>query len=139
MDIEVKKGHFDIEWDVDISDLRRLKGFLIGYMEVSNEKQKKLLEDEEYESEEKWAYLYVSYSQRSSNMKLPLKQKMRGQIEVRPFRKYAVYVKADLMIDTNWANRTASFEYDRVISKISYVISLPARKFFLLTSIYWFT
>lgn len=134
-----EKGHIDVEWEVEISDLRRLKGYQIGYSEVNTKSQEDRLlndddTDESSEGEEStliaddqvdlWTYLYVPYSQESI-----ITRRMKGRIEVRPFTEYALFVKADLMAaDTNWANRSSAFEHDKVISRVVRITSLPARK-----------
>lgn len=137
-----EKGHIDVEWEVEISDLRRLKGFQIGYSEVNTKSQEdRLLNDDDDDNDENsdgedstldqiddqvdlWTYLYVPYSQESI-----ITRRMKGRIDVRPFTKYALFVKADLMAaDTNWANRSSAFEHDKVISRVVRITSLPARK-----------
>lgn len=150
----VEKGRIGVAWEVEISDLRRLKGFHIGYCEVTSDDDfEKRLENEEDVSssvrpnedddsqgddsddadDDLWTYVYVPYSQEASLhstsvLKSSLKTRMHGLVNVRPFRRYALFVKADLMLDNNWANRSSLFEYDKVISRIVRVTSLPARK-----------
>lgn len=113
-------------------------------MEVTDSDQERQLADDrngdENEAKENeiddslWNYVYVPYAQEAAMANnlvvLTVKKRMRGTISVRPFRKYAIYVKADLMVDTNWAysNRSSAFEYDKVISGVVLVTSLPARK-----------
>lgn len=167
-----EKGRIGVAWNVEISDLRRLKGFHIAYCEVTSEALEKRLLNDETELDETggsnrdqadgkndnrnddenniddhakdvWSYVYVPYSQESSGRKIintnnnnglllsavSLKPRMHALVDVRPFRKYAFYVKADLMVDTNWVNRSSVFEYDKVMSRIVRVTSLPARKY----------
>ena len=60
---------------------------------------------------------------------------MQAKIDVEPFTRYALYVKADLTLDYNWANMDSynrinrsllTFETDKLTSQIHYVYSLPS-------------
>ena len=127
-----------VSWSVSVADLRRLKGFILSYVEVadgfvfeqndvdfmhSSHKSLNAVADSVYE----WNYVYLQYDE------YKMSKVVRASIDVEPFTRYAVYVKADLTMDTQWSNKSSyslSFGADRLISKINYVYSLPAREYF---------
>jgi hypothetical protein len=124
-----------VSWNVSISDLRRLKGYILSYTEVPNDyliDQNDIdfmhsfkMSSNSYDSLFEWNYLYLQYDESIDSNKL-----VKMNIEVEPFTRYAVYVKADLTIDSHLSNieRYSSFALDKIISQINYVYSLPARK-----------
>ncbi len=138
-----------IQWNVTVSDTRRLKGFIISYAKVHDQfvvDQNDVDFMYSYESNLKksssgfdlnaeapvrieWNYLYAEYDEDSS-------LEFRVQIKnVDPFTKYAIYVKADLTSfesTTPQHLKTNILSFDRLISNINYIYSLPARKYLLL-------
>ena len=139
-----------ISWNVSISDFRRLKGFILSYIEVPqnfsfDENDVEFLQSSSILSSYKslnsiyfnmiyeWSYLYVQFDE----YRLKNKTFYTTSIDVEPFTRYAVYLKADLTMDEtpNWSyNKSSlssySFNSDKMISKINYVYSLPARNYF---------
>lgn len=129
--LDPKSNKINVNWNVTVSDVRRLKGYILFYAPISNNL---ILDQNEMEyksdlekSDLEWMHLYVDYDEKTS------KHLVQTSIDVEPFTRYAVYVKADLTInfDSKWINRTL-YQYDRIISKINYVYSLPARKYKIL-------
>lgn len=122
---QLEKLKINVGWNVTISDLRRLKGYFVYYSEVGDKDDEQTMmidyEADSIQSYNRWNYVYIQYAETHFN------REMNAVIECRPYVRYALYVKADLMIDNTWSSNRTSFEYDRVISKINYVISLPAR------------
>jgi len=122
-----------VNWNVTISDLRRLKGYILSYTEVPDglyidqndidfmHSYKTTTTDSYYE----WNYLYIQYDE-----SIDIDRNVKTTIEVEPFTRYAIFVKADLTIDSHLSNvgHYSSFALDRVISQINYVYSMQARK-----------
>ncbi len=122
-----------VSWNVIISDLRRLKGFILSYTEVPDgyfidqndiDFMYSYKSTSAVDSLYEWNYLYVHYDE-----SIDLSRSVRIGIDVEPFTRYAIYVKADLTIDSHLSNmgHYSSFALDRVISEINYVYSLTAR------------
>jgi insulin receptor len=109
-----------VEWTVTISDLRRLKGYILSYMDVSSSDVSSVdIENLDYD----WTSLYIEFGESMKSSR-----KMFATLDVEPFTRYAVYLKADLTLDVNWNSEMASsFERDRLTSNLNYVYSLPAR------------
>ena len=142
-DFEPKK--LFISWNVTISDLRRLKGFILSYIEVPKNfsfdendvdffhsstsfSSYKSLNNIYFNMIYEWNYMYIQFDE----YMLKTKGIYSTSIDVEPFTRYAVYLKADLTMDTpDWSyNKSSysSFKSDKIISKINYVYSLPDRK-----------
>ena len=69
--------------------------------------------------------MYIQYDE-----SIDIDRNVKTTIEVEPFTRYAIFVKADLTIDSHLSNlgHYSSFALDRVISQINYVYSMQARK-----------
>ncbi len=115
-----------VKWNVSISDVRRLKGYLVSYTQVEeyfliDQNEASLTND----GMVNWNYIYAEYDNDEQKAAFQVK------IDVDPFTKYAIYVKAELTLDSH-AEVKQTFHFttslDRFISKIYYVYSLPARK-----------
>lgn len=123
-----------VNWNVTVSDLRRLKGYILSFTEVPDDyfidqndvdfmhSFKTSATDSLFE----WNYLYHQYDE-----SIDASRSITVNIEVEPFTRYAIYVKADLTIDSHLSNigHYSSFALDKVISQINYVYSLPARNY----------
>ena len=112
--LEPGARQISVTWNVSVSDLRRLKGFVLAYVEANANLTADL--DEMYD----WSSIYIDYDESTQRQ-----GQMSAVLDVEPFTRYAIYLKADLTVDAEW--RT-SFDYDRLISNINYVFSLPSRK-----------
>ena len=116
-----------VEWNVTVSDLRRLKGFTVSYSQV-NEDESSL----ENQGLIEWNHLYAEFNENDEASPLQNRRKLfQVKIDAAPFIKYAVYVKADLTLDSQWGGKGsyASIAKDKLISQINYIYSLPARKY----------
>ncbi|CAF0885729.1 unnamed protein product [Brachionus calyciflorus] len=118
---ELKRNFIKVLWNVTISDLRRLKGFNIFYKQVAENYLEYDISDSFDQSD--WMHLYVEFNEKNS------KDFVSIEIEnLEAFTKYAIYVKADLMINSNWLiNSKYSTQFDRIISAINYVQTLPSQ------------
>ena len=141
LNVKLEKNKILVSWNIFISDLRRLKGYTISYVEVSDDflfdkrdvdligsfNNNHMYDDGLFE----WNYLYIDFDE-SIYKKNGIVQ---AKIDVEPFTRYALYVKADLTLDYNWANMDSynrinrsllTFETDKLTSQIHYVYSLPS-------------
>ncbi len=133
LNVRAEKNRIKLGWLVQVSDLRRLKGYTVAYTEVGDEfefdKRDIDLEQEEQSARSgyEWSYQYVSFDETVYKRN----GLIEAQLECEPFTRYALYVKADLMLDYSWYSGNGSakvaFENDRLVSQINYVYSLPAR------------
>lgn len=98
-----------VRWNITIVDLRRLNGYVLYYKETDSETTASELDDE-------WNSLFVEYDETASL------RHMNAWLDVEPFTKYSLFVKADLNMDMN-----VSYQYDRLISDVHHVYSLPAQ------------
>ena len=131
-----------VEWNVTVSDLRRLKGFTVSYAQVIEDffiSQDESDLSHSYEASLanqgliEWNHLYAEFNEHDEASTLQKRKKLfQVRIDVAPFIKYAVYVKADLTLDSQWGEKGmyASIAKDKLISQINYIYSLPARKYF---------
>jgi hypothetical protein len=136
--IESKRIH--VNWNVTISDLRRLKGYTLSYTKVPNNfkfdqnnvdfmhsyvNYQAPINDEDDDISTirfEWNYVYLQYDEQSN------KRQTSVYIDVEPFTRYAIYLKADITIKTDWKSQSNS-DSDPLVSRIQYVHSLPARNF----------
>lgn len=138
IDLEIKliSRQIQISWNVTISDLRRLKGFIVSYAEIPdsftiNQNDIDFMQSYRSISSDlnsfiEWSYLYAEYNEDVKSKRFTVR------INAEPFTRYAIYVKADLTHDSRWETNRGLFRssigFDKVISTIQYVYSLPARK-----------
>lgn len=138
IDLEIKliSRLIQVTWNVTISDLRRLKGFIVSYAEIPDgftinqndidfmQSYRSIISDSNSFIE--WNYLYAEYNEDVKGKRFTVR------INAEPFTRYAIYVKADLTHDSRWETNKELFRssigFDKVISTIQYVYSLPARK-----------
>ena len=130
LEIELISGSIEVSWNVSISDLRRLKGFIVSYAETpddflinQNDIDYKALDSDSFIE---WSHLYSEFDEDAK------KKYVTVRISAEPFTRYAIYVKADITHDSRWETGSnyfrSSIRLDKVISTIYYVYSLPARK-----------
>lgn len=128
--LNVTATSINVSWSIIFNDLRRLRGYTLGYKMIFNESNIDL--DETYSSQscyaEKysnsmWKYLFVPFDE-FQNVNFTITR----EIIVEPFKRYAIYVKADVLFDSHWNDKHVSLS--RTISDIYYVYSLPASKKF---------
>jgi hypothetical protein len=136
------KHKLSISWNATFSDLRILKGFILFHTQVPfnisfDQYDMELLHssaisisyykslksaDNFYE----WDYEYIQFDEllfKKNNL-------YKAIIDVKPFSRYAIYLKADLSLNYNGSSLYFnSLISDKIISKIHYVFSLPASKF----------
>lgn len=119
-----------------MSDLRRLKGYIVSYAEVPdgftiNQNDIDFMQSyrtisADFNSFIEWNYLYAEYNEDTKSKRFTV------HINAEPFTRYAIYVKADLTYDSRWETNKelfrSSIRFDKVISTIQYVYSLPARE-----------
>ncbi len=129
--LEPRATEVIVRWNVTISDLRRLNGFILYYSQLSDNQALSDFKNDNRLDQRNWESLYVEFDE--NNLK-----KNRGMIvtfECDPYTKYAVYLKADLAMTNSQIyylnNRSNLFGQDRLISAINFVQSLPSRKFIL--------
>jgi hypothetical protein len=138
LNFNLHSNAIDVWWQIKFSDRRRLKGFILSYIQASANmtyddnhidiRQKQCFLGEIYNPGSEWTIVYIEYDERYDSYENDIISKT---IEVVPYMRYAVYVYADVSFDSLWSNRAAnfSFENDRIISFIHYVYSLPASKY----------
>ena len=141
-----------ISWNVTITDLRRLKGFIISYIQVASNftfdqndveslhsslissSTSKKISNLHFNIIYEWSYLYIQFDEYLAKKN---HNAYKASIDVEPFTRYAIYLKADLTMDTqDWNyndtfHDTYSTKADKLISQIHYLYSSPARKFSL--------
>lgn len=148
LDFKLDKYKMSIVWNVTFSDLRRLKGFILSYIRVPTNNfsfdhydleffhsstvsfsSYKSLKSVYFNMIYEWNYLYIQFDE----ILLRKHSSYRATIDVEPFTRYAVYLKADLAYDDafDWNFNESSlfansFKIDKMISKIYYVHSLAA-------------
>jgi len=111
-----------VDWNVTIADLRRLKGFILSYAEVP---AGFLIDQNDVDSGFiEWNVLYIEYAEEKSTKK---EASLNAAIDVQPFTRYAIYLKADLTYDDDKLLFHASISADKIISTIYYVYSMPAQ------------
>jgi hypothetical protein len=144
---KLSKHKLSIYWNVTFSDLRRLKGFILFHTQVPlnisfDQYDMELLHSSAisisyYKSLKsvydiyEWDYEYIQFNE----LLLKKNNLYKATIDVKPFSRYAIYLKADMSLNyLNWKYNGSSlyfnsFKSDKIISKIHYVYSLPASKF----------
>ena len=140
LSFDLKPMKIVIKWNITITDLRRLKGFNLFYVEApigsiiqSNDVDFISSSSLPIGAYQEWNQVYFQYDELVSGS-LAQSREVKLEIDVKPFTRYAIYVKADITMDTNW-NRVPSFESDRLISQINYVYSMPASEYLDLDTI----
>ena len=132
--ISLASSSIKVTWNVSISDLRRLKGFILSYTEVpdgftidrNDVDFMHSFKTTRTSGSIDWSYLYAEYNEETVQ-----KKAFSMTFDVEPFARYAIYVKADMTYDSRWKNDKlfySSVGLDKFISQINYVYSLPARK-----------
>lgn len=119
LSFELKRKFVKISWNVSITDLRRLKGFTVYYMPI-NDEVNKIINDDTFEQLE-WQSVYIEYSEINGKY-------LSALIDIlKPFTRYAVYVKADLLHNSNIIReKKYSSQYDQILSKINLIQTLPS-------------
>ena len=119
---ELRPGAIRVSWNVSLSDPRRLKGFTLFYAEAQIG-----------ENDLEWSYLYVQYDESLSDRPL------FATIEVQPYTRYAIYLKTDLTLDSQW-HQTRSF-IGPLVSDLHFIYSLSSRNYFKFPKCYlkWIT
>lgn len=134
LSFDLKPMKIAVKWNITITDLRRLKGFNLFYVEAPSGS---IIQSNDIDfisssslpvgAYQEWHQVYFQYDELVTGPSAKSRE-VKLEIDVKPFTRYAIYVKADITMDTNW-NRVSSFELDRLISRINYVYSMPASKY----------
>lgn len=127
-------NYINVTWPVIFSDTRRLKGFLLSYIEAPgnltydpNDISTVSSGYSAVNNLNDWLTVYIQHNEMQARLD---KYIISEIITVKPYTRYAIYVKADITFASQFDNRSmhTSFENDRVISDIYYVYSFPASK-----------